>query len=126
MAARRKRLARASGAAVRTAVLCALAVGSLLGQVSLLGTPGAGPQAETRDELDEAGLVFEASDPHTVLERARGFAQSYPTSEFLEAIMLTRMDAYRTLGRSAELVSAAKHVLELNPENPLALAQARG
>ena len=121
MAAHRKRLARAARSAVRTAVLCAIAVGTALGQVSLLGTPGAGPQAKTRDELDEVGLVFDASDPQTVLERAQRFAQSYPTSEFLEAVSLTRMDAYRTLGRSADLVSAATLVLQLNPENPLAL-----
>ena len=121
MAVRRRRLACLTRAAASAAMLCAFAVPTLTGQPSLLGTSGAGPQAETRDELDKAGLVFEASDPRTALERARRFDQSYPTSEFLEAVALTRMDAYRSLGRSADLVSAATQVLKLNPENPFAL-----
>ncbi len=121
MAARGKRFSTCSEAAAFMAVFCALVAPTAMGQVSLLATAGAGPQAETRDELDQAGLVFDASDARTILDRAERFAESYPTSDFLEAVGLTRMHAYRELGRRADLVSAATDVLQLNPENPLAL-----
>jgi tetratricopeptide (TPR) repeat protein len=121
MAGLGRRFSSAAKAAVFVAVFCSFPAPIALGQVSLLATSGAGPQAETRDELDEVGLIYEASDPRTTVDRAEKFAQMYPTSEFLEAIELTKMDAYRELGRTASAVSSAARVLRMNPENPLAL-----
>lgn len=84
-------------------------------------TAGAGPQAETREELDQVGLIYEASDPQTTVERASKFAETYPNSEFREVIEMTKMEAYRELGRTASAASAAENVLRMNPDNPFAL-----
>ena len=121
MAGRGKRSARAAAFGVSLALLCSFAAPMAVGQVSLLATAGAGPQAKTRDELDEVGLIYEASDPQTTVDRAKQFAETYPNSEFLEVVELTKMEAYRELGRTAGAESAAANVLRMNPENPFAL-----
>ena len=103
------------------ALSCPVVEPIALGQTSLLSTAGAGPQAETRDELDEVGLVYDAPNPQATLDRAKAFGRNYPSSQFLEGVELTKMDAYRELGRTAEAASSAKLVLRMNPENPYAL-----
>ena len=91
------------------------------GQVSLLSSAGTGPQADTRDELDEVGLVYGSPDPQATLDRATAFVRNYPSSQFLEVVELTKMDAYRELGRMVEAASSARLVLGMNPANPFAL-----
>lgn len=112
-------LARTLGTCL--ALLCSFGGPGALGQISLLSTAGSGPQAETRDELDAFGLVYDAPNPEATLERAKVFGENYPSSQFREVVELTKMDAYWELGRPLEAQSAAKCVLRMNPENPFAL-----
>ena len=121
MAGRASPFALAEALGVCLVLSCSFGGPTASGQTSLLSTAGVGPQAETRDELDEVGLVYDAPDPQTTVERAKAFGENYPSSQFQEGVELTKMDAYRELGRTVEAAAAARLVLRMNPENPFAL-----
>ena len=121
MVGRASPFALAEALGVCLALACLFGGPSASGQISLLSAAGVGPQAETRDELDDVGLVYDAPNPQATLERAHAFGENHPGSQFQEVVELTKMDAYRELGRTVEAQSAAKLVLRMNPENPFAL-----
>ncbi len=103
--------------AVTSLAVCSLLLleGRVLSQAFSLPSGPAGPQAETRDELDNFGLILEAQTPQANADAAQSFLKKYPDSKFAEYAALAAMHGYYDLGnfqRSSELASVA---MRLNP-----------
>jgi tetratricopeptide (TPR) repeat protein len=97
---------------------CLLLVG--LGAKCLAQSPSAG-QANSRQEFDEYLLVLSKTAPREILSAAGTFERQWPRSELLAHVLELELEAYRSLGDSANAIHAGERALKAAPDNLLVL-----
>jgi len=80
-----------------------------------------GPQALSRAELDDFGLVAESSTPARTIEKAEAFRLRYPRSQMLSLVSLNEMRAEIQVNSYSGAVAIGHEVLRLDPNNLEAL-----
>jgi tetratricopeptide (TPR) repeat protein len=74
-------------------------------------------QASSREEFDAYLLVLSKTSPKEVISVAKDFEQHWPQSELLAHVFELELEAYRTLGDSANGILAGEKALKAAPGN---------
>lgn len=93
----------------------------MLSQALSLPSGPAGPQAETRDELDSFGLILEAHAAQASADAAESFLKKYPGSKFAEYAALAAMHSYYNLGNFTRSSELARVAMRIDPDSVDAL-----
>lgn len=94
---------------------------SSFGQMISVPSGLKGPQANTREELDAFGVIYEAKNSPAGIAAVETFLRAYPQSGFVEYACMAAMRSYEELGNSDGAQEMAKRTLRSNPENVDAL-----
>lgn len=89
----------------------------LQAQVRFLPFGETSPQAQTRDELDAVGRIFDETDSEAVIRLAHNFIRDYPESDFREFIYISLLHTYEQTGDVPHVQETAGTILRLNPES---------
>ncbi|HUY15203.1 MAG TPA: hypothetical protein VMX16_16475 [Terriglobia bacterium] len=79
------------------------------------------PSWKSLAESDAYYAMYKTADPKQQISLADAFLQKYSNSDFKDQAYLIKMDDYVKMGDSANAIAAAKQVLQLNPDNLLAI-----
>jgi tetratricopeptide (TPR) repeat protein len=92
----------------------------VLGANDAAQSPSAG-QANSREEFDEYLLVLSKIAPKEVISAAGSFERNWPRSELLAHVLELELEAYRSLGDSANAIVTGEKALKAAPDNLLVL-----
>lgn len=73
------------------------------------------PEAQSKDELDAYGLVYESKDPNGTIALGEKFLKDFPNSGFRAYVLVHEMYAYESLDNPAALIETGKKALVLYP-----------
>ena len=73
------------------------------------------PEAQSKDELDAYGLVYESKDPKGTIALGEKFLKDFPNSGFRAYVLVHEMYAYEALDNREALIEAGKKALVLYP-----------
>jgi tetratricopeptide (TPR) repeat protein len=90
------------------------------GANGLSQSPSAG-QANSPQEFDGYLLVLSETVPKQVIRAAQNFERQWPRSELLAHVLELELEAYRSLGDSANALLAGEKALKAAPDNLLLL-----
>jgi tetratricopeptide (TPR) repeat protein len=85
------------------------------------GEQAKGPQWKSREEYDAYTAMANEKDPNKKIALADAFLQKYASSDFKFGAYGIEMQAYQALNEPSKAMSAAKKVLESNPDTGTAL-----
>jgi tetratricopeptide (TPR) repeat protein len=88
----------------------------VLGANGLAQTTAAG-QANSREEFDEYLLILSKTAPKEVLSAAGSFERHWPGSKLVAHVLELELEAYRSLGDSANAILAGEKALKAAPDN---------
>jgi tetratricopeptide (TPR) repeat protein len=74
-------------------------------------------QAKSREEFDAYLLVLSKTSPKEVISAAGDFEQHWPHSELLGQVLELQLNAYLSLGDSAQAIVAGEKALKAVPDN---------
>lgn len=115
-------VSQASRLVVAACCLMLTLYGDGIGQIVSIPSGSKGPQAQTRDELDAFGEIYDAADSTASIALARNFVRKYPQSNFAEYAYMAAMRSYDEMGDWDGAHEMAGAILRLNPENIAALS----
>jgi tetratricopeptide (TPR) repeat protein len=92
----------------------------LLVATGLAQSPSTG-QADSREEFDEYLALLLKTAPKEIISAAEGFEKHWPRSELLAHVLELELEAYRSLGDSANAILAGEKALKAAPDNLLVL-----
>jgi tetratricopeptide (TPR) repeat protein len=73
------------------------------------------PEAQSKEELDAYGLVYESKDPTGTIALGEKFLKDFPNSGFRPYVLVHEMYAYETLDNREALIQTGKKALVLYP-----------
>jgi len=79
------------------------------------------PQAKSKQEYSDYTAAYALSGGAAVEKAADGFALKYPASELLPYLYSKAMHEYQNEGDRGKMLAMGEKVLDLDPENPVAL-----
>ena len=79
------------------------------------------PQARSQQERDDFNAAYALTGAAAVEAAANGFADKYPASELRRYLYSSAMLQYQRENNPAKMLAVGEQVLELDPDNPLAL-----
>src|SRR5580765_8215622 len=79
------------------------------------------PQARSQQERDDFTAAYALTGAAAVEAAANGFAARYPASELRHYLYSSAMLQYQRENNSSKMLAMGERVLELDPDNPLAL-----
>jgi len=79
------------------------------------------PQARSEQERDDFNAAYALTGAAAVETAANGFAAKYPASELRRYLYSSAMLQYQRENNPAKMLAMGEQVLELDPDNPLAL-----
>ncbi len=92
-------------------LLCATA----RGQLTFFPSDSSIPEAQSKDELDAYGLVYESKDPRGTITLGEKFLKAFPNSGFRGYVLVHEMYAYETLDNPEAIIETGKKALVLYP-----------
>ena len=92
-----------------------LACATARGQLTFFPSDSNIPQAQSEDELDAYGLVYESKDPGGSIALGEKFLKEFPNSPFRAYVLVHEMYAYETLDNYDALIETGKKALGLYP-----------
>jgi tetratricopeptide (TPR) repeat protein len=93
---------------------------AFLAATVLAQSPSTG-QADSREEFDEYLALLSKTAPKEIISAAKGFEKHWPRSEMLAHVSELELEAYRSLGDSANAIAAGEKALKAAPDNLLVL-----
>ncbi|HEX3094633.1 MAG TPA: hypothetical protein VHW72_18490 [Candidatus Angelobacter sp.] len=79
------------------------------------------PQARSEQERDDFNAAYALTGAAAVETAANGFAAKYPASELRRYLYSSAMVQYQRENNPSKMLAMGERVLELDPDNPLAL-----
>lgn len=98
--------------------VCLLVV--ILGVSCPAQSPSVG-QADSREEFDGYLLLLSKTAPNEVISAAKSFESLWPNSRLLGHVLELELEAYRSLGDSANAILTGEKALKVAPDNLLVL-----
>lgn len=92
-------------------LLCATA----RAQLTFFPSDSSIPEAQSKDELDAYGLVYESKDPSGTIALGEKFLKDFPNSGFRAYVLVHEMYAYEALDNPEALIETGKKALALYP-----------
>jgi len=106
-----KQSAYTLAAGLSVLLLCATA----RAQLTFFPSDSSIPEAQSKDELDAYGLVYESKDPKGTISLGEKFLKDFPNSGFRAYVLVHEMYAYETLDNPETLIETGKKALVLYP-----------
>lgn len=85
------------------------------GQLTFFPSDSSIPQAQSEDELDAYGLVYESKDPGRTIVLGEEFLKDFPNSPFRAYVLVHEMYAYEAQDNYEALIETGKKALVLYP-----------